>query len=375
MSKHVVVTVNMAWNIANFRLGLIRSLIGAGYKVTALAPQDEHVARIKEAGCDFVHIPMNNKGTNPLQDLALLLKYVRVLRRLRPDVVLGFTIKPNVYGGMAAGILGIPVVNNIAGLGTTFIREGWLNKVARVLYKASLAKSRKVYFQNADDMALFQQLGLANVRQSGLLPGSGVDTSRFAPQEAAARVNRPFVFLLVARLLWDKGVGEFVEALRHLRSAGYSVEGRLLGFLDAQNPTAIGRADIDAWVEEGLVRYLGSASDVRPYIADADCVVLPSYREGTPRALLEAGSMGKPLITTDAPGCKDVVLDGVTGFKVPVANSLALSEAMKRMANLSDEEYQAMSRDVRAFVVENYDESLVLKAYQKTLHEIFADVR
>ena len=375
MSKHVVVTVNMAWNIANFRLGLIRSLIGAGYKVTALAPQDEHVARIKEAGCDFVHIPMNNKGTNPLQDLALLLKYVRILRRLRPDVVLSFTIKPNVYGGMAAGILGIPVVNNIAGLGTTFIREGWLNKVARVLYKASLAKSRKVYFQNADDMALFQQLGLANVWQSGLLPGSGVDTSRFAPQEAAARVNRPFVFLLVARLLWDKGVGEFVEALRHLRSAGYSVEGRLLGFLDAQNPTAIGRADIDAWLEEGLVRYLGSASDVRPYIADADCVVLPSYREGTPRALLEAGSMGKPLITTDAPGCKDVVLDGVTGFKVPVANSLALSEAMKRMANLSDEEYQAMSTDVRAFVVENYDESLVLKAYQKTLHEIFADVR
>ena len=375
MSKHVVVTVNMAWNIANFRLGLIRSLIGAGYKVTALAPQDEHVSRIKEAGCDFVHIPMNNKGTNPLQDLALLFNYVRVFRRLRPDVVLGFTIKPNVYGGMAAGILGIPVVNNIAGLGTTFIREGWLNKVARVLYKVSLAKSRKVFFQNTDDMALFQQLGLAHVRQSGLLPGSGVDTSRFTPQGSATRSRSPFVFLLVARLLWDKGVGEFIEALRHLRSAGYSVEGRLLGFLDAQNPTAIGKADIDAWVDEGLVRYLGSASDVRPHIADADCVVLPSYREGTPRALLEAGSMGKPLITTEAPGCKDVVLDGVTGFKVPVADSLALSEAMKRMLSLTDEQYRTMSKEVRAFVVENYDESLVLKAYQKTLQEIFAVVR
>lgn len=364
MSKRILISVNTAWNLVNFRSGLIESLIRDGYDVVAVAPRDEYVQQLERMGCRFFDLSMNNKGTNPVEDLFLLVRYIKIFREIKPTVYLGFTIKPNVYGSIAAGLLGVPVVNNIAGLGTAFIREGWLNKAAVFLYKIALRQSKRVFFQNKDDLALFLNKRIVSDSQCALLPGSGVNIDFFSPSPTKALLGQPVKFLLIARLLWDKGVGEFVEALEILRGKGVAVEGQLLGFLDAKNPTAIDREVIEGWVEKGVVSYLGSASDVRPYIADADCVVLPSYREGAPRSLLEAASMGKPIITTDAPGCRDVIVSNKTGFLVPVRDAGSLAEAMERMLLIGGKGRAEMGSAGRQFIIDNYDEKLVIEAYR-----------
>lgn len=280
-----VIALNTAWNLANFRVDLIRALQAAGHEVVATAPADGHEARLP---CRFVDTPMDNGGTNPLKDVALFVRFVRLLRRERPGLLLAYTAKPNIYGSLAAHVCGVPVVNNIAGLGSAVLRGGWVAAVLRLLYRAALAKSAMVFFQNPDDRDLFLAQGLVRHGRVGLLPGSGVDLVRFAPVEGNANGARPIRFLLLARLLWDKGVGEYVEAARAVRAAfasrGFTVEFCLAGQADVGNPTAVPRATLDAWQAEGVVRYLGFVDDVRPLIADADVVVLPSYREGTPRA-------------------------------------------------------------------------------------------
>ena len=373
MSNIVVITVNMAWNLINFRAGLIRALLGAGYEVVALAPNDQHASRVQELGCKFVHLPMDNMGTNPLRDLALLWRYFRLFRKMRPVAMLGFTIKPNIYGSIAAHWLGIPVVNNIAGLGKTFLSTGWLNSVARVLYRMALSRSHRVFFQNQDDLNLFVETGLVKKDKAARLPGSGVDTVRFAPQAVSTETDRAFRFLLFARLIWDKGVGEYIEAVRRLRAAGNQIDARLLGFLDVKNPSAISRKQVESWQTEGVVTYLGEASDVRPHLAAVDCVVLPSYyREGTPRSLLEAASMGKPVITSDEPGCRDVVLPGKTGYLVPARDTGALADAMQRMAGLPEKERVRMGTAARQFIVDKYDERNVIEAYLGVVGEILS---
>ncbi|MEY4766847.1 MAG: hypothetical protein RI907_3520 [Pseudomonadota bacterium] len=361
--QKVLICINAAWNIANFRAGLIRGLQEAGYEVIALAPPDEAVARV-EAMCRFVPLHMDKQGTRPDRDLALLWRIRGILRRERPAVYLGYTVKPNVYGSLAAHSLGIPVVNNIAGLGAVFIQDGWLVRLVRKLYTLALRRSSTVFFQNDDDRQLFLSHGMVKPGATRLLPGSGIDLSRFAPAPWPEGLGgRPVRFLLVARMLWDKGVGEFVEAARHLRAQGLPVQCVLLGFVDVENPAAISRAQVEAWVQEGVVEYLGSTDDVRPHLAQADCVVLPSYREGTPRTLLEAAAMARPLITTNAVGCKEVVDDGVNGYLCEVRSADSLAQAMQRFMALSVEQRQAMGLRGRDKMARQFDERLVVQAY------------
>lgn len=359
----LVLSVNSAWNVVNFRAGLVAALQKAGFHVVVLAPADDHARRVRELGCELIPLRMNAHGVNPVQDLQLLFSYWRLLRRLRPAAFLGFTIKPNVYGSLAAQLLGIPVVNNIAGLGTAFIRRGWLNRVARFLYRSALRRSHRVFFQNRDDRALFVDAGLVAPGKTAVLPGSGVDLDRFSPVASASEDGRPLVALMCARLLLDKGVREFAEAFRMLRARGIHYDARLLGFLDEANPAAVPRPEIEAWQREGLVSFLGAADDVRPHLAEADVVVLPSYREGTPRSLLEAAAMGKPLITTDAPGCRDVVRHGDNGYQVPVRDARALADALARFAALPAVARKAMGVASRRLVEEEYDERVVIRAY------------
>lgn len=371
MSNTIVITVNTTWNLINFRSGLIRGLLASGYKVVALAPDDRYAYRVQKLGCEVIHLPMDNHGTNPVHDLALMWRYFRLLRAIRPKAMLGFTIKPNIYGSIAAHMLGIPVVNNIAGLGTTFLKSGWLNQVARFLYKLALSRSWRVFFQNSDDANLFITSGLVKKEKTAILPGSGVNTIYFAPQKSAEQAGRAIRFLLVARLLWDKGVGEYIQAARLLHDECVNVDVRILGFLDVNNPSAISRDQLDLWQSEGLVTYQGESDDVRSFLADVDCVVLPSYYpEGTPRSLLEAASMGKPIITTDAPGCRDMVLEGETGFLVPVKDAEALAVAMKNIADLSAKERAHMGAASRNFVLANYDERIVVDAYLTVIRDI-----
>ncbi len=370
MSK-VMIAVNSAWNLINFRTGLIQSLIAAGHEVVAVAPMDGYESRLEALGCQYMPLPMDSQGTHPLRDALLLWRFLRALYRERPDVFLGYTVKPNVYGSLAGRILGVPVINNIAGLGAVFITEGWVTRVVRRLYRLALAGSERVFFQNDDDRQLFIAGRLVAAHKTDLLPGSGINLAHFQPSPLprSSRVR----FLLVARMLWDKGVGEFVEAARRLQRRGVEAEFCLLGFLDVQNPAAISQAQMDEWVDEGAVRYLGTSEDVRTEIAWADCVVLPSYREGTPRTLLEAAAMARPIVTTDAVGCREVVDDGVNGFLCRPRDALDLEEKMEKISKLSPEEREAMGQRGRHKVSLEFDESLVIQKYLTAIGAVASD--
>ena len=361
----IIICLNTAWNLLNFRVGLIRALVAAGYEVVAVAPDDKYAASLNALGCRFVPLHMENGGTNPVQDVLLTWRFVRLFARERPDVYLGYTVKPNVYGSLAAHMMRIPVINNIAGLGAVFIKDGWLVWVVRWLYRMALKRSAKVFFQNDDDRQLFISGGLVGAEVTELLPGSGIDLNHFTPAFTTAvhDVSAKFRFLLIARMLRDKGVGEYVEAARLLRKRWPQAEFCLLGFVDLQNPAAISRAEIDAWVAEGVVNYLGVSDDVRVQIAVADCVVLPSYREGTPRTLLEAAAMCRPIITTDAVGCREVVNDGVNGYLCNVRDPRDLAAKMIQILLLSPEQRREMGLLGRAKMVVEFDEQIVIKKY------------
>lgn len=366
----IVIALNTAWNLINFRAGLIRALVAEGHEVVAVAPNDEYAPRLAELGCRFVALPMDNKGTHPGRDLLLWFRFFNLLRHERPDVFLGYTVKPNVYGSLAAHVLGIPVVNNIAGLGAVFIRDNWLTRLVRLLYKTALSRSRHVFFQNDEDMRQFIEQSLVAKDKVSRLPGSGVDLITFCYAPIQPLENRSFRFLLVARLLWDKGVGEYVEAARLVRSKYPSVKFQLLGFLDVKNPTAVSSAQMDEWVGEGVVEYLGVADDVKPYLADADCVVLPSYREGVPRSLLEAAAIGRPIVTTDAVGCRDAIDDGVTGLLCRVADATDLAGKLLRMIQMSPEERARMGLAGRRKMELEFDEKIVIDRYLRVIKEI-----
>lgn len=370
MTKRVVIALNAAWNLVNFRAGLIRALVANGYEVIAVAPPDDYAPRLAELGCRYEPLPMDNQGTHPGRDLMLLWRFYRLLRRERPAVLLGYTVKPNVYGSLAAHSLGIPVVNNIAGLGAVFIRRSLLTRVVRWLYGLALRPSRRVFFQNDDDRRLFVDHRLVRLTSTDRVPGSGIDLARFRVPPLPSPNSNRIRFLLIARMLWDKGVGEFVIAARLIRQRYPHVEFCLLGFLDVQNPAAISRRQMDEWVAEGVVDYLGVSDDVRAEIAAADCVVLPSYREGTPRTLLEAAAMGRPIVTTDAVGCREVVDDGVNGLLCRVRDAEDLADKLEQMMKLSHQQRIEMGRLGRLKMEREFDEQIVIRKYLDIVHQI-----
>jgi len=361
LNKKIVICLNTSWNIYNFRLNLARALKKAGYKVFLVAPYDKYSDILKQE-FEYHNIYMNNKGTNPIEDLKTLIEFYKLYKSIKPDIVLNYTIKPNIYGNIACRILNIKVINNISGLGTVFIKENIITKIVKRLYKYSLKKSSKVFFQNSDDKELFIINRLVEKNQCDLLPGSGIDTNKFIPI-AYNKEDETFRFLLIARMLWDKGIGEYVEAAKILKKKYKNIEFQLLGFLDSINKTAINEEQINSWIKDDLIVYLGSTDDVIEFIKKADCVVLPSYREGTPRTLLESASMAKPLITTNVAGCKEVVTDGINGFLCEVKNPKDLANKMEKMMNLNLDEKIAMGKAGREKMIKEFDESIVIDKY------------
>jgi glycosyltransferase involved in cell wall biosynthesis len=365
LSRRIVLSANSDWNIANFRPGLIRALRTAGYDPVVIAPQDPAAeTRMQALGIERIPIRIERSGVNPWADLRLLAQYRRLLNELRPVAYLGYTIKPNVYGSFAAASLGIPALPNVSGLGTAFIRGGPLQQVVIRLYRIGFAKAPVVFFQNGEDRQLFVDKRIVRPEQARVLPGSGVDLERFAPSPPA---DGPSTFLFVGRLLRDKGVNEFIEAARLVRARLPDARFQLLGPVDEGNRTAIIRRQLDAWVGEGIVEYLGTTDDVRPFVAASSAVVLPSYREGLPRSLLEAAAMARPLIAADAPGCRDVVEDGVNGYLCAVRDSASLADAMRRFDGLPLERRIAMGEAARRKVQERFSEERVVDTYLEVL--------
>lgn len=367
--KEVWIAINTTWNIFNFRRSLIVALGEAGLRVAAYAPPDDYVRHVEASGARYVPMQLNNAGTNPLRELMSVWRMVQLLRRERPALLLTYTPKVNIYLSLAARVWGIPVVANVSGLGRTFIAGGWLTRVTVVLYRLAFSWPKYIFFQNAEDRTIFLEAGLANEERTTLVPGSGVDVARFLPRPKV-RSSDAFVFLMVARLTWDKGVGEYVAAARLLRAEFPSVSFRLLGFLDVPSPSAVPRSEVEAWLSESTIEYLGHSDDTVPIYAGADCVVLPSYREGLPKTLIEAGSMGLPTIATDVPGCRQATVDGETGFLCKVRDAAALAEAMRRMLLLTPEQREVMGKKARARVVREFDEKIVIERYLDVVKDI-----
>lgn len=335
-----------------------------------LSPKDEYVDRVRALGARHIHLELDNGGVNPFKDIRALTRLTLLFRKEKPDVVLTFTPKVNIYGSLAGRITRVPVIANISGLGTGFIRGGWLTVVVKCLYRLALRHPVTVFFENEDDLSLFVKAGLVRESVVRCLPGSGVDVDGFSPVTLTP-IDDKVVFLVVARLLWDKGIGEYVEAARLLKRDFPIAEFRVLGFFYTKNPTAISREQMAAWESEGVIRYLGATDDVAPHYASADCVVLASYREGTPRSLLEAASMGKPIIATDAPGCRNVLEDGVTGFLVGLRDSTDLAEKMKKMLLLPPQQRRLMGERGREKMIREFDERIVIERYLTAIAEVF----
>ena len=353
----VAVVGGFAPSLINFRGPLLRSLVESGHEVIAAAP---HVSvevwqALEALGSVCREVPMKRVGLSPLGDLRTLFSLLRLFREARPDVFLGYTIKPVIWGLLAARIARVRRMAMITGLGYAFMEGGGLRQrlVLRLvcfLYRRALVGAHVVMFQNLDDRAEFEQRGLLpSSVEVVMINGSGVDTQHYA---AAALPQAP-VFLLLARLLGDKGIREYVAAVRILRTRYPQARFLLAGPLDS-NPAAIGETELHQWQREGDIEYFGSLDDVRPALAQCRVYVLPSYREGTPRSVLEAMSVGRPVITSDAPGCRETVEEGVNGFLLPVRDTDALARAMERFI-LEPELAERMGQESRRIAEEKYD--------------------
>ena len=362
----VLLSANSCWNIVNFRGGLIRALRDRGYRVVVAAPDDAHRPKLADLGADFRPVAINSSGISVVEDLRLLGRYLAVFREVRPSAYLSFTVKPNIYGSLGARLVGAKAINNVSGLGTVFIKPGPLTALVTRLYRFALRASATIFFQNRDDLELFVGKRIARREQAQLLPGSGVDLERFRPRPASAG-DGAFRFLLVGRLLWDKGVGEYIEAARIVRRAHPQTRFQLLGPVGANNRTAVPATALEAWRAEGIVDYLGESGDVRDAMEQADCIVLPSYREGLPRALLEGSAMGKPLIATDVPGCRDVVVEGNTGYLCAERSAESLAAAMEKMIATPATGRLRMGELGRRKIEQEFCESRVIAKYLDAL--------
>ncbi|UXX80221.1 glycosyltransferase family 4 protein [Reichenbachiella carrageenanivorans] len=359
----VAITLNTSWNIYNFRLGLIRALLDAGHEVVAIAPKDDFSDKLEENGCTFVPIQMENTGSNPWHDYQLYRQLKKVYRIHRPTIIFHFTIKPNIYGTLAAHVLGIPVINNVSGLGTVFLSNGLASTVAKKLYRWAFSHAHLVFFQNADDRETFlTEISLPQL-PTELVPGSGINLSSFQPYPLP-EVSAP-VFLMVARLIIDKGVNEYIEAAKMTLKKHPLAKFQLLGKLDPDHARGIPATTIEEAVQAGVIEYLGETEDVKLFLEKATCVVLPSYREGTPRTMLEAAACGRPVITTDVPGCREVVINGQTGLLCEVKSAEDLHKKMEKIGAMSHHELEIWGRNGRQLIEDKFDEQIVVCQYLK----------
>ena len=372
MKPTVLVSANSLWNILNFRGGLIAALAARGLDVVVATPQGGSSSVAASLPATHRELPMDRSGMNPFADGLLTLRYFRLLRATRSRALLSFTIKPNIYGALAARLAGIPSIANVSGLGTAFIRGGLFGRFVGALYRLAFAKSHTVFFQNPDDRFLFLERRIVDSDKARLLPGSGIDLNCFSP--AAPLRSKAPTFLFIGRLLADKGVREFVDAAELTKQRFPEARFQLLGGPDPDNRTAIGEDELKRWIADAIVEYLGPVDDVRPFIAAADAVVLPSYREGLPRSLLEGGAMARPLIAADVPGCREIVKDGVTGLLCQVRSAASLADAMARYAAMGVERRQALGEAARHKVETEYDERLVIDAYLEVLEPLIGTV-
>jgi len=320
-------------------------------------------------GCNCKNIDIDPSGTNPFKDLKTIFQLQQLYKKIKPLVVLHFTPKMCIYSSIACSFQQIPFISNISGLGVVTLDKGFLSKVMKVLYKFSQKKATTIFFQNESDRSTFLSKGIVPAKITDRLPGSGVDLSFFSISKYEE--NTTIKFFLIARMLYEKGVLEYVEAAKKIKKIYPNAEFFLLGPSAANNPSSITQTTIDLWVRSGYVDYLGSTSNIKKYITYADCIVLPSYySEGVPRTLLEAGAMGKIVITTNNVGCRDAVDDGVNGFICTPRSVDDLTDKLKKVIKMTHDERILMGLRGREKMEKEFDENIVLDKYKKIIKNI-----
>ncbi len=367
----IAIVVNSAWGAYNFRFNLANSLRQLGHDVVFIFKYDNDYSEKLQKDFKCYDLQMNSSSISPLQNIKTLVNLINIYKKVKPDIVCHFTIKPNIYGSIAAKVCSIPSIGNITGLGTLFIKASAATYFAKKLYKLSLMFPNKVFFQNKSDQQYFIDNKMVQKSIVGLLPGSGVDIEKFKPIKVASQKEK-FIFLLVSRLLKDKGVYEFIDAIKIIRKT-YSkkqVEFQILGDASSDNKTAIHHSKLESWINDGLINYLGVTDKVEEFISRCDCVVLASYREGMPRSILEAFSMGKPAIVSNVPGCVDIVDHMVNGLICEVKSPQDLAKNMVLMINTSQESRDKMGKRGREKIENLFDEKIVINAYIDMINKI-----
>lgn len=363
-SKGTVVLIgNHHIVIYNFRKELIRRLIQEGYKVVVLLPCTEETEKIRELGCEVIDVPVDRRGMNPVTDARQFLRYRKILKELKPMQVLTYTIKPNIYGGMACRTLKIPYICTVTGLGKAIEEGGLMRTVLLYMYKIALKKVGKVFFQNEANQAVFAEKNIGQKRY-GLVKGSGVNLDDFSIQTFPAETE-PVRFIWVARIAKMKGIDVFLDAAENIKKKYASVEFQVLGFLEEDYKEKITR-----YAERKIIDYQGMQQNVIPYLAKSQCLILPSEAEGMSNACLEAAAVGRALIASDIPGCRECLEDNVTGYLIKPGDGENLTEKIEKFITLPYNERKRMGELGRKKMEEEFSRELVVDAYMKELYEI-----
>ncbi len=354
----IALVANSTWNIYNFRLNVIDKLLAEGHDVLVIAPIDEYV-EYKEKYPQIQHVnlrTLDRDSTNPIKDLILIAELLRKYKKLKPDLIMHYTNKPNIFGGIAAKIAGIPSIAIVTGLGYAFIHGGWIRDVTTKLYKFVASFHKKFIFENIEDRELFDRLGITKSKQGVSIKGCGVNTTYYHPYPNGQIVPGDEVtFTFIGRLLYDKGIGEFVATAKIIKEKYPKVNFWIVGELDPDNPATVDKEDLVGWTANDIVKYHGFQKDVRPFIAKSDCIVLPSYRE----AITEGMAMGKPVITTDTAGCREAVDIGQNGYLAEVRSTSSLRKVIEQFINLTSEARHLMGEKGRKKALIEFDDKKI----------------
>lgn len=363
--KKIAFVDNSFWGLLNFRGDVIKALYKEGYQITLIAPFDFDVSLEEYQRIEYIPIKLSRKGKNPFQEIKYLFSLYKIYKEKNFNLIFHYTIKPNIYGNIVAKLNRIDSISIIPGLGHLFIKEDITTKIAEKLYKFALNFSKEVWFLNNDDKELFIKKKLVDERKVKILPGEGINLEKFYPIENNRKDNK-IIFLMVARILWEKGFKEYIEAAEFLKKKYDNLELQLLGIIDEDNPSGVKREIIESYHKKGILNYLGTSSNVKKIIANCDCVVLPSfYKEGVPRTLMEGAAMEKPLITTNIQGCKEVVEHSYNGYLCEPKNSQDLINKMEKFILLSKEEREKFGKNGREKMKKEFDVNIIIEKYKK----------
>ncbi len=360
--KKVLILANSASGLYDFRNELLLKLLES-YEVHVSLPDAEKVPQLAIEGCQVHHTPIDRRGVNPIKDMGLFLAYWQLIRSIKPDVVLTYTIKPNIYGNLCCRLKRIPYIANITGLGSVFENGGMVQKIVVLLYKLSLKKASCIFFQNKKNQEIFEQHGIYG-RKARLVPGSGVNLDRHAFEEYSSKEEK-MIFLYVGRVMKEKGIEELLYAAKVLCEENPQVIFRLVGNYEEDYKDIV-----EQYEKEGILELIGYQKEIHPYYQEAAAVLMPSYHEGMSNVILEASATGRPVLASNIPGCQEGFEDGITGFGFPPRDKEALLEALRKFVKLSEDERAQMGKNARAKMEREFDRKQVVNAYVEEIKGI-----